>query len=122
MGGQGRMVPPLSKRTPYGNCAWMSVLVTNVPRRGKGSRGGDFEKIFPERPFINLSSTAAFIRRLFALSAVVATLEINKIHLDLFSPEQKVGGSNPLGRTITPFISIVSSEGAGLAVANHAGY
>jgi hypothetical protein len=25
---------------------------------------------------------------------------MNDIHIELFSPEQKVGGSNPLGRTI----------------------
>ena len=24
---------------------------------------------------------------------------MNNIHIELFSPEQKVGGSNPLGRT-----------------------
>jgi hypothetical protein len=38
------------------------------------------------------------------------------------APEQKVGGSNPLGRTITPFISIASSQGAGFAVAKRVGY
>jgi hypothetical protein len=42
--------------------------------------------------------------------------------IDSLPPEQKVGGSNPLGRTITPFISIAFSQGAGLAVAKHAGY
>ncbi len=61
---------------------------------------------FRRKPFINLSSTAALIRHLFALNAVIAAIKLNKIHIDLFSPEQKVGGSNPLGRTITPFISI----------------
>ena len=44
-------------------------------------------------------STAALIRYLFALNAVIAAIEINKRHIDPFSPEQKVGGSNPLGRT-----------------------
>jgi hypothetical protein len=66
---------------------------------GEGRRRNDFEGRFPERPFINLSSTTALIRHLFALNAVIAAIGINKIHIDLFSPEQKVGGSNPLGRT-----------------------
>ena len=52
-----------------------------------------------ERPFINLSSTAAFVRRLFALNEGIAAIEVSKIHIDPLPPEQKVGGSNPPGRT-----------------------
>jgi hypothetical protein len=79
---------------------WKSVFVTDgLPIPGKEGPRGDSRGWFPERPFINLSSTAALIRHLFALNAFIAAIGINKIHMDLFSPEQKVGGSNPLGRT-----------------------
>jgi len=62
------------------------------PSKEEGGRRSDFEKRFPEKAFINLSSTAAFIRRLFALNAVLAAIEINKIHIDSLPPEQKVKG------------------------------
>jgi hypothetical protein len=58
---------------------------------GEGNRRTDFEKRLPKKPFINLSSTAALIRHLFSLNAVIAAIEINKIHIDPFSPEQEVG-------------------------------
>ena len=51
-----------------------------------------------ERLFINLSSTAAFVRRLFALNEGIAATEVSKIHIDPLPPEQKVGRSNPPGR------------------------
>jgi hypothetical protein len=51
------------------------VFVINELRRpGKGSRTSDLERSFPEEPFINLSSTAAWIRRLFALKHVIAAI------------------------------------------------
>jgi hypothetical protein len=74
-------------------------------RETKRARDHDSEKPSPEEPFINLSSTAAFVCHLFALKAVIAAIKFSNIHIDQLPPEQKVVGSNPLGRTITPFIS-----------------
>ena len=63
-----------------------------------------------KKPFINLSSTAAFVRRLFALNEVIAAIEISKIHIDPLPPEQKVGGSNPPGRTTPPATKRIMSD------------
>ena len=63
---------------------------TPRPTRGERSR----RKVNWKRPFINLSSTAAFVRRLFALNEGIAAIEVNKIHIDPLPPEQKVGSSN----------------------------
>jgi len=62
----------------------------------------------PEKPFINLSSTAALIRHLFGLNAVIAAIEINKIHIDPLPPEQKAAGSSPAGRTNSFVINVFS--------------
>ena len=63
-----------------------------------------------KKPFINLSSTAAFVRRLFALNEVIAAIEVSKIHIDPLPPEQKVGGSNPPGRTKPPAMELIMSD------------
>jgi len=46
-------------------------------------------------------------------------IEINKIDIDRFSPEQKVCGSNPLGSTIFLIISVVLLLGVGFEGASH---
>jgi hypothetical protein len=49
------------------------------PDAGKGVEESDFEKRFPQKPFIKLSSTAALIRHLFALNAVIAANRIRNV-------------------------------------------
>src|SRR5271154_3969921 len=82
----------------YFRCDHLRKAAARCGRR-KVSRDHDSEKPPPKEPFINLSSTAAFVRRLFALKAVIAAIKFSNIHIDQLPPEQKVGGSNPLGRT-----------------------
>jgi hypothetical protein len=59
----------------------------------------EVRKKFFGKPFINLSSTAAFIRHAFASNARIAGIEINKIRVACMPTNQKVGSSNLSGRT-----------------------
>lgn len=70
------LLPSGSKRTAWDTPDWVAFPTTDpVADAGrKESKKSDFEKLSPEEPFINLSSTAAFVRRLFALSEVIAAI------------------------------------------------
>src|SRR5215469_5066916 len=57
-------------------------------------------------PFINLSSTGAFVRRVFVSSAALAQIRINKIGGCCMPSNQQVGSSNLSGRTIEVIESI----------------
>src|SRR5581483_11384130 len=60
------------------------------------------ESFFEERvrrPFINLSSTAAFVRQAFASNAVIVGRKVSKIGPGCMPTNQKVGSSNLSGRT-----------------------
>jgi hypothetical protein len=64
------------------------VFRTADPRPTRGERSR--RKVNWKKPFINLSSTAAFVRRLFALNEVLAAIEVSKIHIDPLPPEQTI--------------------------------
>jgi len=64
------------------------------------------EKVLSGKPFINLSSIAAFVRYLFALNDVDARIRINKIRPDFMLYTQKVRGSNPRAPTILSLLSM----------------
>ena len=70
------MLLPSGRREHYVEYFRCDHLRKAAARRGrrKGSKDHDSEKPSPEEPFINLSSTAAFVRRLFALKAVIAAI------------------------------------------------
>jgi hypothetical protein len=78
-------------------------LPDHGPRARRAEKGvtrtGIWKGPPPEKSFINLSSTTALIRRLFALHAVIAAIKINKIHIDPVPTNQEAAGSNPAGRT-----------------------
>jgi hypothetical protein len=73
-----------------------------------------------KRPFINLSSTAAFVRRLFALNEGIAAIEVNKIHIDPLPPEQKVGSSNRGGAAAPRNSDPPATAAAGRPESKHA--
>jgi len=96
VGRQRRMVsPPSPSGHPMVTAPGFSLRERRARRpQEEGVEEVILKKRLPEKLFINLSSTAALIRHLFALNAVIAAIELNKIHIDPFSPEQTVGGSN----------------------------
>jgi len=76
-------------------------------RRRKGARDHDSENSSPGEPSINLSSTAAFVCRLFALKAVIAAIKFSNIHIDQLPLEQTVKpelGLLGIDRTPSPLI------------------
>ena len=89
-------------------CESLNRAPTECPTQNEpGEEGESFLKRCPE-PFINLSSTGAFVRHAFALNAALANMRINKIGGYCMPTNQKVGCSNHPGRTIKIIDSLTS--------------